>query len=66
MNFEKDYEDLSIKLRELEYKKNKTLSDDKLILLYKYKMDLLVKIYKEETKKRILEKILQKKKIQAK
>ena len=66
MSFAKKYADLSVKLAELQYKKNKTLSDDKLILLYKYKIDLMKKLYKEEAKKRMLEKIFKKKKIQTK
>ena len=66
MSFAKKYADLSVKLAELQYKKNKTLSDNKLILLYKYKIDLMKKLYKEEAKKRMLEKIFKKKKIQTK
>ena len=62
MSFAKEYAELSVKLAELQYKKTKTLSDDKLILLYKYKIDKMKKIYKEEAKKRMLEKIFKKKK----
>ena len=57
MNAKDNFVKISEKLRRLKNVKNKTESDESLILLLKYKMKLLKEIKSKETKIGILKKI---------